>query len=140
MHSYARIYVTGFAVDTDFTSDDMLQRVDARMRLIQYMCKAARRGMVVAGRRRESMARGRSHKVASILLTESPTLSRVRWVIILGDHIARVLTNSGAERESSPPPPLAAILSSFLCVTVRSLALPSPHVSRVPRFISRYPL
>lgn len=51
------------------------------------------------------------------------------------------MTNSGAERESSPP--VMAILSSFLCVTVfssslipcslvRSLILPPPPSPRVP--------
>lgn len=65
------------------------------------------------------MARGRSQ--SSILLTKSPAALSGPPVIILGDHIARVLTNSGAhterERENHPPSaePRGAIPSYFLC-------------------------
>lgn len=76
------------SVDTDFTSGGIFQRErgrerersgNARIRLIQYI--SGRKGGGVRGSQ------------SSILLTESSTLSGPP-VIILGDHIARILTNS----------------------------------------------
>lgn len=68
------------SVDTDFTSGGILsgEERNARIRLIQYIS-----GRIGQGRGSQS----------SILLTESSTLSGPS-VIILGDHIARILTNS----------------------------------------------
>lgn len=66
-----RVHITGFVVDTDFTSGDVLQREDARMRLIQYISgemqnrRESRKGRRVEGRgKRGSMARAGGHKVA----------------------------------------------------------------------------
>lgn len=62
------------------------KRTNARTRLIQYISGRIGPGVSVGGSQ------------SSILLTESSTLSGPP-VIILGDHIARILTNSDTHRE-----------------------------------------
>jgi len=185
-----------FVVDTmDFTSGRCtLRRADARMRLIQYITGEERRGTGLqreaelptrarGGRETgwKPMARGRSQ--SSILLTESPVCARALSfslclclclsfslldppVIILGDHIARVLTNSGIQRqrENQPPSGVNSLLFSLtvtvvclssalslarsfsfslalpLCTFSLSVCLCLPFSLPASRFISRHPL
>lgn len=97
------------------------EKQNARIRLIQY----------ISGR----IGRGRGSQ-SSILLTESSTLSGPP-VIILGDHIARILTRErmgGREtakerdRESSPFPD-ASVTPVFLSLRVYAFPVPVLRVS-----------